>query len=170
VVLKIVSFLRNTYLGPVNPLFETGGAAYWPLAITAYAIPVGFLFYLYYREDKMALFCSGGKTPTFFTFSAAVVVVAANAATDSLLPPARLSLQDASGSKIPLFQQNTEDRHVSLSKAGIDLTINIKQAIAELEARQVDPEHLKIQVKLSKNPQDSAGEQAIDNALVKVTI
>ena len=42
-------------------------------------------------------------------------------------------------------------------KSGTDPTISLKQAIADLEGGRVDPHLLKIRVKLSKNPEDYAG-------------
>jgi DNA polymerase elongation subunit (family B) len=49
------------------------------------------------------------------------------------------------------------DRFVHDFINGADPILNIKQAVTELESGQVDPEHLKIRVKLSKNPEDYTG-------------
>lgn len=49
------------------------------------------------------------------------------------------------------------DRFVQDFKNGTDPTLNIRKAVTELESGQVDPERLKIWIKLSKNLQDYTG-------------
>jgi DNA polymerase, archaea type len=56
----------------------------------------------------------------------------------------------------PAWVNKTFDRFLDDFKAGADPVVNLKAAVDDLENGRVDPELLKVKVKLTKNPEDYA--------------